>query len=83
MGDPSRGERVPVSSVTLHERFLELFALMAERDRDIARAFDGPRRSTMILQLSLMRHLGLLEADELDRFSSSTREMIKALGELS
>lgn len=71
------------SSKTHHERFLELFGLVGERDRDIARGFDGARRSAMLGQLAFLHRLGVLEADELDRFSASTRETIEALGKLS
>jgi hypothetical protein len=67
------------SSKTHHERFLELYTLVGKRNRDIARGFDEARRSAMLIQLAFMHRLGLLEADELDRFSSSTREKIEAL----
>lgn len=70
---------IEASSKTHHERFLELYTLVGERNRDIARGFDGARRSAMLIQLAFMHRLGLLEADELDRFSSSTRERIEAL----
>lgn len=67
------------SSKTHHERFLELYTLVGERNRDIARGFDGLSRSRMLEQIVFMHRLGLLEADELDRFSSSTREKIESL----
>jgi hypothetical protein len=68
------------SSKTHHERFLELYTLVDERDRDIARGFDGAKRSAMIGQLAIIHRLGLLEAGEMDRFSAGTRETIEAIG---
>jgi hypothetical protein len=59
--------------------FLELLALPADRNQDVARGFDGARRSVMLAQLSFIHRLGLLEAEELDRFSSGTRETIESL----
>lgn len=67
---------------TQHERFLELFDLLVERNQDVARGFDDPRRSAMLSQLAFIYRLGLLEADELARFSSGTREMIESLAKL-
>ena len=60
------------SAKTHHERFLELYALFVDRNQDIARGFDAPRRSVVLSQLSFIHGLGLLEADELARFSAST-----------
>jgi len=67
---------------THHQRFLELFDLLVERNRDVARGFDDLRRSTMLPQLAFILRLGLLEADEFGRFSSGTREMVEALAKL-
>ena len=68
-------------SRTLHERYLEAHRLLKDRDRKLAQAFDGPRRSQMHWQLSAMHALGLLEPDELTRFSPTTRERVLALAE--
>lgn len=67
------------SEKTHHERFLELFDLVVERNEDIARGFDAPKRSAMIAQLAFIHSLGLLGDDELARFSAETRETIEAL----
>lgn len=64
---------------TYHERFRELFGLVVDRNKDVARGFDVLKRSTMITQLFFMHSLGLLEADELARFSVDTRETIESL----
>jgi len=70
------------STKTHHERFLELHALLFDRNQDIARGFDAPRRSAVLTQLLFIHSLGLLEADELARFSARTREMIESVTEL-
>lgn len=67
---------------THHERFRELFGLVVDRNKDIARGFDVLKRSAMITQLSVMDSLGLLEADELARFSANTRKTLEFLAKL-
>jgi hypothetical protein len=73
--------RTQDSSRTYHERYVDVFRLLKERDRELAHAFDDPRRSRMIQQLVAMQALGLLEADELARFTPPTRESVEALAE--
>jgi hypothetical protein len=70
------------STNTHHERFRALFGLVDDRNRDIARAFDGPKRSAMLAQLSVIHGLGLLEPADLARFSDETRETIESLANL-
>lgn len=70
------------SAKSHHQRFLELFDLLVDRNQDIATGFDAPRRSAMLAQLSFIRSLGLLKDDELARFSAVTRETIESLGKL-
>jgi hypothetical protein len=70
------------SAKTNHERFLELYRLIVDRNQDIARGFNAPRRSVMLSQLLFIHHLGLLEVEELARFSASTRETIESLAKL-
>jgi len=60
-------------SLSPHARYLQLYELIRERDRTIASAFDGLRRSTAIEQLADMHRLKLLSEDEFDRFSAETR----------
>ena len=70
------------STNTHHERFRALFGLVGDRNHDIARAFDGPKRSAMLAQLSVIHSLGLLEPTDLARFSDGTRETIESLANL-
>ena len=64
---------------TYHERYLDVFRLLKERDRELARAFDDPRRSRMIHQLVAMHALGLLEPGELAGFTARTRTTVDVL----
>lgn len=57
------------SSRSAHERYLEVFRLIQERDRELADAFDNPRRSTAILTITLIRSHGLLAEEEVAEFS--------------
>ena len=66
-------------SRTYHERYLDVFHLLKERDRELARAFDDPRRSHMIEHLAAMRASGLVEAGELVLFTADTRRAVEAL----
>ena len=65
-----------------HQRYLAIYELIQKRDRDMARAFDDPRRSQVLQQLSAMHALGLLEAGELDAFTDETREAVRFLSTL-
>ncbi len=67
------------ASSGLHQRYLKIYTLMQRRDREMGRAFDDPRRSWALQQLSVMYALGLLEVGELDAFTDKTREVVKFL----
>lgn len=43
-----------------HEKYLGLYKLIQKRDDDIARAFNGFRRSTAIMQIGIIHSMGLL-----------------------
>jgi hypothetical protein len=60
-----------------HERYLELYRWLGERDAEIARAFNDPRRSRMFEQLAALYAHGLLKPDEFARFTPQTRERIE------
>ena len=66
-------------SRSYHDRYRGLWSLLRDRDEDVARAFDGPRRSRLLWQLAAIHHLGLLEPDEFARFTPETRETIESL----
>jgi hypothetical protein len=66
-----------------HERYLELYGWLQDRDDELARAFNDPRRSGMLLQLAVIHALGLLEPDELARFTSETRDSVQSIAKVS
>ncbi|MFH2202978.1 MAG: peptide ABC transporter substrate-binding protein [Elusimicrobiota bacterium] len=65
-------------SFSHYERFQKAFALLQDRNADMARAFDNLRRSSALPQLSYMVHLDLLAKDELAEFSAETRDFLSA-----
>jgi hypothetical protein len=66
-------------SKSQHERYLAVWKLLQERDDEVARAFNNPRRSAAVLQLVSIRALGLLKEEELAGFSPELRERLKSL----
>ena len=66
-------------SGTYHERYIELYGWLHDRNGEMAEAFDDLRRSTMLLRLSVIDSLGLLEPEELERFTPGTREAVDSL----
>jgi hypothetical protein len=62
-----------------HQRYLKLFRWLGERNNELAKAFDDPRRSQMLWQLAAIYAYGLLEPDEFARFTPRTRERIQLL----
>jgi hypothetical protein len=70
------------SGGTHHERFGQLFSLIRDRNHDIARGFDDPKRSAMLAQLSVIHNLGLLEKSDMARFSAETRDAVESLAGL-
>ena len=67
------------TSQSHHKRYLNVYRFLHKRDEELAHAFNDPRRSRMILQLTAIRAYGLLEPHELGRFSERTRTTIESL----
>jgi hypothetical protein len=61
-----------------HNCYLELFALMQSRDKEMARAFNDPRRSSAFILLANIKAQGLLTEEELMQFSPEAREAIRS-----
>jgi hypothetical protein len=59
-----------------HERFLKLFHLIIERNKDLGYAFDDIRRSNSLIKLGAIHSRGLLTDAEFSRFTFETRESI-------
>ena len=68
-----------VPSETYHERYLNVWRLMKDRDRDIDVIFDELKRSSAMLSLMAMRVRNLLTEDEFLQFSEETRHVINQL----
>lgn len=67
------------ASRSQHERYLAVYRLVQDRDQELAHAFNGPRRSQMIMQLAAIYGHGLLEPGEFSRFTPQTRASIELL----
>jgi len=64
---------------TQHERYLAIYRLIQQRDRELARAFDSPRRSAALLQIAALRRLGVITDEEFARFSAHARREVESL----
>ncbi|MGW8462546.1 hypothetical protein [Pseudomonas sp. CLCA07] len=63
-------------ALSAHARYLTLYRLMRNRDKDLAMAFDGLRRSEASLSLRLMIAYDLLSEEELSGLSEEFRERV-------
>ena len=62
-----------------HQRYLELYRFIREKDKDLAFAFDDHRRSTAIVKIARIYSLGGFSPEEFGEFSEGTRETVVAL----
>lgn|SRR5690606_17105018 len=62
---------------TSHERYLALYRHVNERNRDVARMFDAPRRSVATLQILGMQAEGLFDPDEVNSFSQELQDLLR------
>lgn len=65
------------SSRTAHERYGELYGLLQERNKQMARAFDDFRRSTATTCLRYMFVYELLTDEELSEFSLDVQRAVR------
>jgi hypothetical protein len=71
------GDVTADSTCTFHERYLAVYRLIKDGDRDIAESFNDLRRSTALLRLAGMTSLGLITRDEMRSFSDETRLLLE------
>jgi hypothetical protein len=65
---------------THHARYLQIFRIIEQRNGEMARIFDNPRRSDGLTMLAQMRSQGfLLTEDEFSSLSPETRGVIQML----
>lgn len=62
-----------------HARYVQVFRIIQQRDREIARLFAHPRRSHAITMLAQIRSQGLLTEDEFSSLSPEARGAIQML----
>ena len=65
-----------------YDQYRRAYDLLFERDKELARAFDDFRRSTAIMQLAIMRRMGLLSDSELSVFSEQTQQIVRGVDSL-
>ncbi|HEX4697271.1 MAG TPA: hypothetical protein VH254_06325 [Candidatus Udaeobacter sp.] len=70
------------SDESAHKRYLRVFKIVRDRDKELATLFDDPRRSIAWLQLSLIHSHGLFTVDEMQRFSRETQQRARELAKL-
>lgn len=64
------------SAATSHQRYLTVYELIQDRDKELGRIFDGLSRSSAVGKLLLMHRAGLLAEDELAGFSEEIRSVV-------
>ncbi len=62
-----------------HERYLSIFKLIQDRDKQIALAFDGLSRSNALFKLTEMRRENLLTDQEFAEFSDETQRIVSRM----
>src|SRR5258708_18066826 len=62
-----------------HARYLQIFTILQQRDPEMARLFDNPRRSHALTMLAQIRSQWLLTEDEFSSLSPETRGAIQML----
>jgi hypothetical protein len=64
------------ASPSAHQRYLKVFDLLSDKDKQLAALFDDPRRSNARARLCMIASAGLLSDEELSRFTPETRKSI-------
>jgi hypothetical protein len=59
-----------------HERYLTVYDLVRQRNREMADAFDDMRRSQALERILWIRRLGLFTEEEYSRFTDEMRDRI-------
>jgi hypothetical protein len=68
--------RLSNERLSAYERYLNVYRFIVGKDRELGEAFNDFRRSTAVIQISIIRRLGVIRDDELARFSDSTRKFV-------
>ena len=70
------------STKSFYQRYLDVYAAMRRRDKEVAVTFDDLRRSTALQQLTAMKVRDLLTEEEFSRFSQETQDLVALLLEI-
>ena len=65
-----------------HKRYGDIYALIRDRDKELANAFDGLSRSCAYMKLTIMHSYQLLTPEELNRFTPETINRIKSFASI-
>ena len=72
-------ERVTHNSAqSAYKRYLDVFRIVEQHDREMASIFDDPRRSNALTMLARIRSAGLVTEDEFAWLSPETRSAIES-----
>ncbi len=66
-----------------HERYLKVWGVMEEGQKEIARLFNDYRRSTALQQLALICNAKAITEEEFAMFSEETRRQVRTLLEIA
>ena len=64
------------ATLTNHQRHQKLFGLLHDRDKEVAQAFDNPRRSVAFQLLCIICSWGLLSESKLSEFSEQIKFLL-------
>jgi len=67
------------TSHSAYERYIAIYRLFDERDKEVALLFNDLRRSTALWQIAALKVRGLLTEEEFARFSQETQSLVATL----
>jgi hypothetical protein len=68
-----------IRTQSAHQRYLGIFKIVEQRDREMAIIFNDPKRSNALTMLARIRSEGLLTEDEFSSLTPQTRSAIQLL----
>jgi hypothetical protein len=64
------------SELSPHDRYLKVYRFIHDKDKELGSAFNDFRRSTAIMQIIMIKNLGVITEEELGRFSEPTHKSV-------
>lgn len=62
-----------------HEKYLQIYQYIRERDKMLGDYFNGARRSTAKIMILGLRRLGLINNEEFNQFSDDVKKFVNEL----